>query len=60
MESQFDENFWEAVNTECHKDILGAVMDFKYERITASELMDYIAFRCEISARLAIDKKGQP
>lgn len=57
MLSEFSDSFWEEVNEKCNADILTAVMDFKFNRITAQDLAEYIAYRCEVSARMAREKE---
>ena len=44
---------WEKVNKKCKVDILTMVMDFSNGQISASDLMNAIAYRCQVTLDLA-------
>jgi hypothetical protein len=44
---------WERVNERCEVDIMTMVTDFISGKIDASELMDAIAYRCQVTMELA-------
>jgi hypothetical protein len=52
-EERLMDRFWEKVNQKCKDDIANITMDVIHGRATASETMDRIARRCEITYRLA-------
>lgn len=42
---------WEKINRKSRNDVVGMVMDFQHNRITASELMNKIVYRCNLTAQ---------
>jgi len=46
---------WEKINQKSKDDVVGMVMDFQHNRITASELMDKIVHRCNLTAQAQWD-----
>ena len=48
------EKFWDAVHKKCGEDLIDMAVDVNNGNITTSELIDKIAKRCDVTAKLTL------